>query len=450
MNLHSSTVVRVLVWLFCMSGFLYQTSEIIEMYRRYPFTVTIIEEVRQNILFPGLTVCVESWINASRLCELYPKACTVETQTLAEDVYQIQFEPEMRQRIALEQRDLFRCSMRSTVSSCFSFNCLEVMRMTYFRSPASMCYTVDANQWADPNHRFHKCKVPWTWELSLRAAWSPSKVLQLQSTDKLPLVIHRSETCPPDRLSSITVKPGLTYTVSVAQQTVRRLPPPFASRCSDYKAAGKKDEFLGYLTQDLCIQECLIKQEIKLCNCVRPLHEYGSNFNVPTCGYQNTAICDKQITNKTVTKCMKKCGAPCEETSYDVRLTSLGEDRKEKERNSFSVYVKFSSDSQKIFEYQPKLTLIEAFGYMGGYIGMWLGLSLYSLITDAEKWLRDFFLQKALKRKGTFEMSNAQQQPRIFTTSDYPAWRSNPRPGDWGSIRNVDSSPKILLPPSYK
>nr|XP_037278216.1 amiloride-sensitive sodium channel subunit alpha-like [Rhipicephalus microplus] len=314
----------------------------------------------------------------------------------------------MRQRIALEQRDLFRCSMRSTVSSCFSFNCLEVMRMTYFRSPASMCYTVDANQWADPNHRFHKCKVPWTW-----------------------------------------VKPGLTYTVSVAQQTVRRLPPPFASRCSDYKAAGKKDEFLGYLTQDLCIQECLIKQEIKLCNCIRPLHEYGSNFNVPTCGYQNMAICDKQITNKTVTKCMKKCGAPCEETSYDVRLTSLGEDRKEKERNSFSVYVKFSSDSQKIFEYQPKLTLIEAFGYMGGYIGMWLGLSLYSLITDAEKWLRDFFLQKALKRKAAFEMSSAQQQPRIFTTSDYPAWRSNPRPGDWGSIRNADSSPKILLPPSY-
>lgn len=147
---------------------------------------------------------------------------------------------------------------------------------------------------------------------------------------------------------------------------------------------------------------------------------------------------------------MKKCGAPCEETSYDVRLTSLGEDRKEKERNSFSVYVKFSSDSQKIFEYQPKLTLIEAFGYMGGYIGMWLGLSLYSLITDAEKWLRDFFLRKALKRKAAFEMSNAQQQPRIFTTSDYPAWRSNPRPGDWGSIRNVDSSPKILLPPSYK
>ncbi|CAN7982932.1 unnamed protein product, partial [Ixodes hexagonus] len=312
----------------------------------------------------------------------------------------LQFDPDIRAKVALGHKDLFRCTMRSTVSTCFSFNCLEVMRMTYFRPPSSMCYTVDANQWSDQSHRFQKCTMPWTWELSLRAAWNPEKVLQLQNSEKLPLVIHRTETCPPDRLSSITMKPGLTYTVSVAQQTVRRLPPPFASKCTDYKARGIKKEFGGYLTQDLCVQECLIKQEGKTCGCVRPQHEYGSNFNFPTCTFQTTQICDKQITNKTLTKCIKKCGAPCEETSYDVRLTSLGEDRivDRRHKTSFSVFVKFSSDSQKIFEYQPKLTVIEAFGYMGGYIGMWLGLSLYSLITDGEQWLRQFFTKRALNR----------------------------------------------------
>ncbi|XP_077564903.1 uncharacterized protein LOC144180433 [Haemaphysalis longicornis] len=407
MNFHSSTVVRVLVWLCCLCGFLYQTSEIIEMYRRYPFTVTIIEEVRQNILFPGITICVESWINASRLCELYPKMCTVEEQTLGEGVYHVQFDPDMRRRVAMEQRDLFRCTMRSTVSTCFSFNCLEVMKMTYFRPPSSMCYTVDANQWSDQNHRFKKCNMPWTW--------------------------------------------GLTYTVSVAQQTVRRLPPPFASRCVNYKAAGIRAEFLGYLTQDLCIQDCLIEKEIKICHCVRPQHEYGSNFNVSTCTFQGTAICDKQITNKTVTKCMKKCGAPCEETTYDVRLTSLGEDRKEKERNSFSVFVKFSSDSQKIFEYQPKLTVIEAFGYMGGYIGMWLGLSLYSLITDAEQWLRNFFLKRALKRREPVERSDPAPPQRIFTTSDYGFRRMAPASaGRMTRTGSTGGGSKALLRASYQ
>ncbi|CAN7980031.1 unnamed protein product [Ixodes pacificus] len=255
----------------------------------------------------------------------------------------------MRAKVALGHNELFRCTMRSTVTNCFSFNCLDVNTLTYSR-----IVTVD--------------------ELPLDFRNIPYKMVAWRKSVFLSFVLG------PTRA-----------------QTVRRLPPPFASKCTDYKARGIKKEFMGYLTQDLCVQECMIKQEGKTCGCVRPQHEYGSQFEFPTCTFQTTVICDKQITNKTLTKCMKKCGAPCEETSYDVRLTSLGEDRKEKGRISFSVSVKFSSDSQKIFEYQPKLTVIEAFGYMGGYIGMWLGLSLYSLITDGELWLRKFFTKRALK-----------------------------------------------------
>lgn len=60
-RISQSRLIRVLVWLSCLAGFLYQTSGIIEMYNAYPFTVTIIEEVRNNIMFPGITVCLESW-----------------------------------------------------------------------------------------------------------------------------------------------------------------------------------------------------------------------------------------------------------------------------------------------------------------------------------------------------------------------------------------------------
>lgn len=137
---------------------------------------------------------------------------------------------------------------------------------------------------------------------------------------------------------------------------------------------------------------------------------------------------------------MKKCGAPCEETSYDVRLTSLGEDRKEKERISFSVSVKFSSDSQKIFEYQPKLTVIEAFGYMGGYIGMWLGLSLYSLITDGEQWLRTFFTKRALKSSAA---KIQVPKPEIFTTNKYNFGMSFHRATEASEIKSA--SPKVRL-----
>ncbi|XP_022696933.1 uncharacterized protein LOC111264929 [Varroa jacobsoni] len=368
------------------------------MYQTYPFTVTIIEEARSNILFPGITICLETWINATALCEFYPDRCTSETQKISPDVYYMQYDPEMRSRSMYTVKDIFRCTMRSTVTTCFSFNCLEIMRPTYFRPPGSQCYTVDAIQWSDEDHRFKKCTMPWTWELLLRAAWLPEKSLQLVNTQKLPLVVHRSETIPPDRLSSIAIKPGLSYTVSVAQQTVKRLPSPFASKCTDYNALGKRPHFFGYLTQDLCIQECVMEAENVQCGCIRNTHEFAGFVPYKTCSVEDLVICEKQLANDTIPKCMEKCGPPCLETTYDVRLTSLGEDKKEKDRQSFSVSVKFSSDSQKIFQYQPKLSLIEAFGYMGGYIGMWLGLSLFSLTTDAESWLRKYLLERAKKR----------------------------------------------------
>ncbi|XP_022654568.1 uncharacterized protein LOC111247640 [Varroa destructor] len=266
----------------------------------------------------------------------------------------MQYDPEMRSRSMYTVKDIFRCTMRSTVTTCFSFNCLEIMRPTYFRPPGSQCYTVDAIQWSDEDHRFKKCTMPWTW--------------------------------------------GLSYTVSVAQQTVKRLPSPFASKCTDYNALGKRPHFFGYLTQDLCIQECVMEAENVQCGCIRNTHEFAGFVPYKTCSVEDLVICEKQLANDTIPKCMEKCGPPCLETTYDVRLTSLGEDKKEKDRQSFSVSVKFSSDSQKIFQYQPKLSLIEAFGYMGGYIGMWLGLSLFSLTTDAESWLRKYLLERAKKR----------------------------------------------------
>ncbi|KAM7296826.1 hypothetical protein ISCGN_021981 [Ixodes scapularis] len=39
-----------------------EASDVIELYRTYGFTVTVYEELRRNIRFPGVTVCTEKWI----------------------------------------------------------------------------------------------------------------------------------------------------------------------------------------------------------------------------------------------------------------------------------------------------------------------------------------------------------------------------------------------------
>ncbi|XP_065297013.1 uncharacterized protein [Dermacentor albipictus] len=74
------------------------------------------------------------------------------------------------------------------------------------------------------------------------------------------------------------------------------------------------------------------------------------------------------------------------ETKYDVRLSSLAVDKSMpgKGADKFTFVIKFSSDTQRVLQYQPNLSIVEAFGYFGGYIGIWLGFSLLSVLLNLE------------------------------------------------------------------
>ncbi|CAN7990280.1 unnamed protein product [Ixodes pacificus] len=92
-----------------------------------------------------------------------------------------------------------------------------------------MCYTIDSYQGTNSTHPVHRCPSPWNYarslgprsaELILRAQWNSSATLSLHEPEALPLVIHSPYTCPPDKLSSVMVEPGMTYTVAVSQAGV--------------------------------------------------------------------------------------------------------------------------------------------------------------------------------------------------------------------------------------
>lgn len=53
---------------------------------------------------------------------------------------------------------------------------------------------------------------------------------------------------------------GMDYTISVTQNKIRRLPQPYASKCTDYLGMGWKETFYGYLDQNVsCVQRALTK-----------------------------------------------------------------------------------------------------------------------------------------------------------------------------------------------
>lgn len=55
--------------------------------------------------------------------------------------------------------------------------------------------------------------------------------------------------------------------------------------------------------------------------------------------------------------------------------------------------------NDQVLEYQPTLSIVEMFGYMGGYIGIWLGFSLLSVLLGLNKLFWNLHEQRRLKSK---------------------------------------------------
>ncbi|XP_028968339.1 acid-sensing ion channel 1 [Galendromus occidentalis] len=442
-------VIRLFVWLVSLGGFSYQALTMLEMYFKYPFSVTVVEQLQSGILFPAVTICSENWINRTRLCEASPEHCSADFSANVGSHYKIEYDFDLQNDVALKPQETLECYMRSNDPTCLAFTCFGAVRRSYYRHPGHMCYTFDLLLTDERRDSYLACKSPWTWELTLNVIWSAEKTMALQNDQSFPVIVHRPETTPPDKLSSLIAEAGMSYVLSVTQQATKRLPPPYASACTDYIKEGIALEMGGYQSQDTCLQKCRMSLESRFCGCVSPLYEYSAFFGKDPCPPDRDEKCQTELEqNRTYSKCHKICRAPCEETNYDVRLTGMSviPEGTNVGFERFFIKVKFSSDTQKTFLYQPKLSIVEVFGYMGGYLGMWLGFSLFSILSGLEDKFHQFLLRRSeilrgitvpMTANGTFKR-DPEIKPEIEGYNDSVRRRFMVREWDADTLRILD------------
>ncbi|XP_077564436.1 epithelial sodium channel subunit beta-like [Haemaphysalis longicornis] len=418
MHISERGIVRSAIWTISLAGFLSQTGIMLKMYFQYPFSVTVVEELQRGIMFPAVTVCVENWINRSAFCALANGNCGDGDQLHHDRALTLEYDLEARAKVAVPAAHMVECHLRSSDPTCVTIRCTVNIARTYFRRPHHMCYTLDLIEYGEHGSPFQQCKAPWTWELEMDVYWTKKALAAIEETGKFPVIVHRPETCLPDKLSAIVGETGIAYILSITQQTVKRLPSPYASKCTDYAKYGKNKAYGGFMNQDTCVQDCQMKLQKRHCGCVDPALEFAGSVGMKGCSPDNAKLCLSSLNqNNTFKVCEKRCRAPCRDTTYDVRLTGMGVASSKfltyqskfvasDEINLFSLVIKFSSDTQKIFVYEPNLTIVETFGYTGGYLGMWLGFSLLSILKGLEKKIMDFFVRRtkvqpiALSRDG--------------------------------------------------
>lgn len=51
----------MIMFIVCASMFLVQFTNMLKHYNEFDFAISIEEEYRENIVFPGVTLCVDAW-----------------------------------------------------------------------------------------------------------------------------------------------------------------------------------------------------------------------------------------------------------------------------------------------------------------------------------------------------------------------------------------------------
>ncbi|XP_050046394.3 uncharacterized protein [Dermacentor andersoni] len=370
----------------CLVCFLYQCYSVLEVYLEYNFSVTMDERQRNDyIVFPAVTVCVDGWLSTEKLCKYRPNKCHKHDMMEAPGLYIVQSMPVLRNATTFPAQELFSCVMTAGGARCPAYNCSDRIQSTYYRLPSQLCFTFDVNAIPREEHPFQDCPSQWDWELELRYRFSKRDTMLFLPKWVYPLFVHQTGISPPDQLSAVQLLPGKVIHVTVKQLRTFRLPAPYKSMCTDYRALGTFPEFKGMLNYDICMQKCAMELEVIHCGCVQVTHEFTASYPAATCDFTASGSCFAALTaNGTYAKCKRSCGLPCEQIHYDVRITEISNEQgpTRKTRESFTLKLRFRSDIEELVLYQPTLTRIEFIAYAAGYLGIWLGLSVMTFLLD--------------------------------------------------------------------
>lgn len=226
--------------------------------------------------------------------------------------------------------------------------------------------------------------------------------------------VHEHDTNSAEQAHSLFFEPQSRYIILVEQQTTLALPKPYQTKCVNYELMKRSNKYYGMMTQNLCYEQCRMRLWMKHCGCISSRYAYRDLEGAPICVETKTRQCaELDVAQKFTKKCLKKCRQPCKEITYEVQITAQGQKEsaqeeevdyeeappKRPESQLFTINLLFASEKHTILQHLKKFTFIEVFGYLGGYVGIWLGMSFFSLLDSLILYIQDRQLKKLEENK---------------------------------------------------
>ncbi|GFY42834.1 uncharacterized protein TNIN_50401 [Trichonephila inaurata madagascariensis] len=430
--------VKISVFIVSLCGFLYQTSEFLELYRAYPTMVDIKVENPDVVPLPAITIELSEnfvleekffyhlsgitaehstvnranpghcrWFgNRTQFCWLNPKYCSPEISdeemVLAMPKpkwYNASRNTEDLEIYGMRRSDLLgECRVQTQKGEfpCKNFKSIVAPDENGF---PNLCVAIES-LWGQPDTKEEQ--IPVTTEISMTLKMKPEENIIYFDLVMGHILLHDAHSLGNPMNEGIALEAGNTYDLFVnkpffalamicnlrnnkialgvaltvhdwedaavlcefsfvpmnSSRVTTRLPSPYNTNCTDYLRLWRQNGGQGPLTErssnvislQACADKCKMDMMIEIYGCV------GQSIPYPN----NNSVCEDSSlypSLEILKKCSKQCSEACEEVSYSLR-------------------------TEVLFDHHEKS--VSMFSYIGGYMGMWLGISLISLFDFLE------------------------------------------------------------------
>lgn len=407
-------IFKFVVFLLCAVGFIYQFYTFMSLYLTYPTSLEIfVKPIHvEKLPKPVITVCDNNKIRRTAFCKEYPILCYKQKNAtlfckeytyLCNNGYikkEDMIIPKKFSKWILQNREFVKhYGIRaSDVLKLYQNNTSEIF-MTNEISQLAMCHSLDLSKINEKKTYSGKIFVVDRYEIgNILLNFNLKDIFFSYQTAGIQVSLHSK-----DRLSNpfnegFLVEPKMQYIVHLRPVENILLPPPYSTNCRQYDE--KKDKpFNETFNQDRCIIECKKENWLKECGCLSSLYPF--HFNGKFCNAEGKK-CIMKVNNE---ECYQKCKSSCRFLDFHYDVKSFPNYREKYNIfhdlgfNFFNsnataelsfVYIK---PELLVNENRPRLEIIEIFSFAGGYVGIWLGISLVSIF-DFFEWLTVYVYSK--------------------------------------------------------
>ncbi|XP_043925856.1 amiloride-sensitive sodium channel subunit gamma-like [Protopterus annectens] len=426
--LRSQTRLKRTFWLIFVAlvliCLLWQCTELIAKFFRYPSQekITLVNMAKLN--FPAVTFCNLNRVRASilnskykYLRELLPSSLESMANESSRKTHKSGNQNEQKNfHLALsmlsEEQQLEIGHQLDDMLFFCSFHggqCNKSFFTTFLNHKFGNCFTFNGlNMGADGESQWKEIlnatKAGFSYGLMLELYIEQVEYIkELSSTAGLRMVIHDQHRMPFPEDEGVNISPGMESDIGMVKIHVRRLKPPYSSKCTDGEEkinyyATTYD--VGY-SREACKKSCGQMKLIKNCGCRVSEFPAPPRSNAPFCNISDKAInnCVEQYEYKIAHDELKcNCPLQCEEENFELTLSSsqwpsrvtMEEFSKKLKRaggkwaqaakrvrdNLIKVVVYYQQLNYELIEEIPSVRAVDLISSIGGLVGLWIGVSV--------------------------------------------------------------------------